>query len=97
MRDQLLAHLDADASDFVGEPGNRVMLEIVRGHLSIETRRVLVDRGEISRLSGLSSLLMMRAEKQINKLCDRHAGLLPAIDGKYVIDLSKQMFVPYSS
>jgi len=29
-RDQLLAHLDADASDFVGEPGNRVVLAIVR-------------------------------------------------------------------
>jgi hypothetical protein len=96
MRNQLIAHLDADASDFAGEPGNRVILEIVQRHLSIHTRRVLVDRTEILKIFELSSLLMTRVDKQIGRLCDRHVSLLPAIDGKYVIDLKSQSFVPYS-
>jgi hypothetical protein len=96
MRNQLIAHLDADASEFVGEPGNRVILEIMAGHVSIHPRRILMDRAEILKLSELASILMDRVDKQMDQLCDRHKELFPAIDGKYVIDLRKQMFVPYS-
>jgi len=96
IRNQLIAHLDADASEFVGEPGNRVILEIMAGHVSIHPRRILMDRAEILKLSELASVLMDRVDKQMDQLCDRHKELFPAIDGKYVIDLRKQMFVPYS-
>jgi hypothetical protein len=96
IRNQLIAHLDADASEFVGEPGNRVILEIMAGHVSIHPRRILMDRAEILKLSNLASVLMDRVDKQMDQLCDRHKELFPAIDGKYIIDLRKQMFVPYS-
>jgi hypothetical protein len=96
MRNQLIAHLDADASDFVGEPGNRVILEILAGHLSISPRRILIDRAEILKLSELASVLMDRVDRQMDQLCDRHRELLPAKDGKYVVDLERQTFVPYS-
>jgi len=66
------------------------------GHVSIHPRRILMDRAEILELSELASVLMDRVDKQMNQLCDRHKELFPAIDGKYVIDLRKQMFVPYS-
>jgi hypothetical protein len=96
MRNQLIAHLDADASDFIGEPGNRVMLEILAGHVSISTRRILIDRVEILKLSELASVLLDRVDKQMDQLFDRHRELLPAKDGKYVVDLEEETFVPYS-
>jgi hypothetical protein len=97
MRNQLIAHLDADASDFVGEPGNRVILEIRGGgHLSISPRRILIDRAEILKLSELASVLVDRVDKQMGELCERNLRQLPAIDGKYVIDLKSQSFLAYS-
>ena len=96
MRDKLMAHLDANSPDFVGEPGNRVLLEIKEGHVSLDTRRVLMNPEELPKLSNLSALLFTRAEKQIDQLLDQYEGLLPRSDGKYVVDLNRQMFVPYS-
>jgi len=82
--------------DFVGEPGNRVILEIREaGHISISPRRMLIDRAEILKLSELASVLMDRVDKQMGELCESHVRQLPAI-GKYVIDLKSQSFLPYS-
>ncbi len=96
LRDKLMAHLDADSPDLVGEPGNRVRLDLSQGHVSVHTRRVDANPGEISKLSALSALLFKRAEKQIDQLLEGSGGLLPKADGKYIVDLKSQSFVPYS-
>jgi hypothetical protein len=67
------------------------------GHVSIHPRRILIDRAEILKLSDLATILMDRVNKQMHHSCNRHEKLLPTTDGKYVIDLEKQMFVPYST
>ena len=56
----------------------------------------LIDRAEILKLSELASVLMDRVDKQMGELCKRNLRQLPAIDGKYVIDLKSQSFLPYS-
>jgi hypothetical protein len=93
LRDQTVAHVDAQGALYHGLPANNVRLIVHHGQVRLGIQEVKFKLTAISEVRELANVLVTRMLDYINKVVSQYPTDVPD-DGEYLIDLTTGTFRP---
>lgn len=99
IRDQALAHTDADGSKYRGLPGNHVRVKVQRdGGVNLVVQDLKARIHFIPQIRELCESLITKMTQELKLVSENKdfVSLVPRITGEYIVDLKEQRFAALS-